>query len=236
MSLARSSPCRPKWHCCATEFRQLREEVEIWKAESHKHFCDAQYWRAMHQKALERIAQRDQEIDRLKGQVRDLRQQLFGRKSKGKAETGFAGPREDSQRSATWPATRRCRAWAAGPLPLPAVVIAPVDLPAEERCCPRCHLPYAEFPGTEDSSTIEIDVRAHRRVIQRKRYRRTCSCPDSAGDHHGPRATAVICQGDCRHFHLDDGLAGQVSLLSADTPFAGRSADLRGGPAGGHAH
>jgi hypothetical protein len=27
------------------EVRQLRQEVEFWKAESHKHFCDAQYWR-----------------------------------------------------------------------------------------------------------------------------------------------------------------------------------------------
>src|SRR5271165_7678174 len=44
------------------EVRQVREEVEYWKAESHKHFCDAQYWRAMHQQALARIARRDQEI------------------------------------------------------------------------------------------------------------------------------------------------------------------------------
>jgi HAMP domain-containing protein len=63
------------------EVRQLREEVEFWKAESHKHFCDAQYGKAMHQQALERIAQRDQEIDRLKSEVRGLRQQLFGRKT-----------------------------------------------------------------------------------------------------------------------------------------------------------
>jgi transposase len=38
-----------------------------------------------------------------------------------------------------------------------------------------------EFPGTEDSQTIEIEVRAYRRVIRRKRYRRTCQCPHVPG-------------------------------------------------------
>ena len=31
---------------------------------------------------------------------------------------------------------------------------------------------------TEDSEQLEIEVRAYRRVIRRKRYRRTCTCPD----------------------------------------------------------
>jgi hypothetical protein len=31
---------------------------------------------------------------------------------------------------------------------------------------------------TEDSQQIEIQLRAHRRVIRRKRYRATCDCPD----------------------------------------------------------
>jgi transposase len=177
------------------EVRQLRAEVEFWKAESHKHFCDAQYWRAMHQQALERIAQRDQEIDRLKAEVRGLRQQLFGRKTeKGKAE-------QAPQDLAKSPTGRR-----RGQQPghaghgrrdhshLPALV-TPLDLPADERCCPRCHQPYAEFPGTEDSETIEIDVRAHRRVICRKRYRRTCSCPGVPGIVTAPAPPRLFAKG-----------------------------------------
>lgn len=177
------------------EVRQLREEVEFWKAESHKHFCDAQYWRAMHQQALERIAKRDQEIDRLKGEVRGLRQQLFGRKTeKGKAEPTPQGLGETSsgRRRGQQPGCaghgRRDHSH------LPAVV-TPVDIPADERCCPRCHQPYAEFPGTEDSETIEIDVRAHRRVIRRKRYRRTCSCPDVPGIITAPAPPRLFAKG-----------------------------------------
>jgi transposase len=172
---------RAEMESLRSEVRQLRQDVEFWKAESYKHFCDAQYWRAMHQQALERIARRDQEIDRLKAEVRGLRQQLFGRKSeKGKAEPIPLGlekvpsGRRRGQQPGCVGHGRRDHSH------LPAMV-TPVDLPADQRCCPRCHQPYAEFPGTEDSATIEIDVRAHRRVIRRKRYRRTCSCPGVPG-------------------------------------------------------
>ena len=163
------------------DVRQLREEVDFWKAESHKHFCDAQYWRAMHQQALERIAQRNQEIDRLKGEVRGLRQQLFGRKTeKGKADQALQGQEKTSSGRRRGQQPGRAGHGRRDHSHLPAVV-TPVDLPADKCCCPKCHQPYAEFPGTEDSETIEIQVRAHRRVIRRKRYRRTCSCPGVPG-------------------------------------------------------
>jgi len=44
------------------EVDRLREEVESWKAEAHTQYCEAQYWQAMHQQALQRIAERDQQI------------------------------------------------------------------------------------------------------------------------------------------------------------------------------
>ena len=163
------------------EVRQLREEVEFWKAESHKHFCDAQYWKAMHQQALERIAQRDQEIDRLKGEVRGLRQQLFGRKTeKGDAAQILPGLEKVSSGRRRGQQPGQAGHGRRDHSHLPADIVS-ADIPAGECCCPHCHLPYAEFPGTEDSVTIEIDVRAHRRVIRRKRYVRTCSCPDVPG-------------------------------------------------------
>jgi transposase len=177
------------------EVRQLREEVEFWKAESHKHFCDAQYWRAMHQQALERIAQRDQEIDRLKGEVRGLRQQLFGRKTeKGKAKPTPQGLEKSPTGRRRGQQPGRAGHGRRDHSHLPAVV-TPVDIRADERCCPRCHQPYAEFPGTEDSETIEIDVRAHRRVIRRKRYRRTCSCPGVPGIIAAPAPPRLFAKG-----------------------------------------
>ena len=83
----------------------------------------------------------------------------------------------------------------AGTTPICRPRVTLVDLPADERCCPRCHLPYAEFPGTEDSETIEIHVRAHRRVIRRKRYRRTCSCPGVPGIITAPAPPRLFAKG-----------------------------------------
>jgi len=52
----------------------------------------------------------------------------------------------------------------------------PVVLPEDQRCCPLCHQPYADFPGTDDGDILEIEVRPYRRLYRRHRYRRTCAC------------------------------------------------------------
>jgi transposase len=54
---------------------------------------------------------------------------------------------------------------------------------------------FHSFPGTEDSETIEIEVRAHRRVIHRKRYRPTCQCPGNAGIIAAPVPPKLIPKG-----------------------------------------
>lgn len=52
-----------------------------------------------------------------------------------------------------------------------------VDLPEEEQTCSSCGKPLATMTDTEDSEQIESEVRAHRRVLRRRRYRKTCTCP-----------------------------------------------------------
>jgi transposase len=42
--------------------------------------------------------------------------------------------------------------------------------------CPACGAPLSGFPGTDDSEVLEIEVRAYRRVIRRRRYRCGCDC------------------------------------------------------------
>jgi transposase len=49
------------------------------------------------------------------------------------------------------------------------------ELPEPRRVCPRCGA--ALVPSdTEDSEQVEIEVRAYRRRIRRRRYQRTCAC------------------------------------------------------------
>ena len=55
------------------------------------------------------------------------------------------------------------------------------ELDKEQLRCPVCGLAYEEFPGSEDSEEIEIEVRAYRRRITRRRYTLSCRCAAAAG-------------------------------------------------------
>ena len=57
--------------------------------------------------------------------------------------------------------------------------------PSGARVCRGCGSPYAAN-GAEESSLVEIEVRAHRRVIRRRRWRRTCGCASSAPEVSAP--------------------------------------------------
>ena len=48
------------------------------------------------------------------------------------------------------------------------------ELAEGESRCPICGLPYEPLPGTEDSEQVEVEVRAYRRRIRRRRYKRSC--------------------------------------------------------------
>src|SRR5262249_31002179 len=106
-------------------------------------------------------------------------QQLFGRKTETAAATGTPGP--DRVHADAPP--RRPRGQQRGrPGPtrrdyshLPAVIEDHV-IPPDQGRCSRCGQPFADFPDTEASEVLEVEARAHRRVIRRRRYRPTCRC------------------------------------------------------------
>jgi transposase len=145
---------------------------ELAKAQSEK-----AYWRELHQRAKEREARLQDNIAQLQAKLRLREQQLFGRKSeKGQNLPDGAIPKPAATTS---PKPRGQQPGSPGHGRrnydhLPAQVEV-CDLPEPERCCPRCGQPYA-YSGSEDSATVGIEVRAYRRVYQRRRYRRTCTC------------------------------------------------------------
>ena len=60
--------------------------------------------------------------------------------------------------------------------------------PPNDACvCGRCGQPYAPN-GAEESTLVEIEVRAHKRVIHRPRWRRTCECASSPVEVSAPPA------------------------------------------------
>ena len=86
---------------------------------------------------------------------------------------------------------------AVGPVRSAAIIPTSLTLSKTRSCRPtsaaaRCGQPFADFPGTEDSTILEIDVRAHRRVIRRRRYRPTCSCGAHPGIVTAPPPARLI--------------------------------------------
>jgi transposase len=162
----------------------LAQEFEPWR--------QASYWKAMHDRAVQREALLKQELEQLRAQLRLREQQLFGRK----AETSAATTPTTTHRDDPPRRPRGQQRGQAGPrrrdyshLP---VVAEDQEIPGDRCCCQRCGRPFAPVSGTEDSTLLEIEVRAHRRLIRRHRYRPTCDCGAHPGIVTAPPAPRVI--------------------------------------------
>lgn len=152
---------------------------------------DGRYWRELHERAVsraqwtqkrhdhERAAARaretalETEIVKLKAQVRDLRQRVFGTRTE---QSRFFNPakfannapkRHRGQQPGTRGHGRRCQPH----LPTQTEVVELAD-----PSCPQCGLPFGEMPGVEQREVLELEVRAYRRRIQRRRWRPVCRC------------------------------------------------------------
>ena len=144
----------------------------------------------MHKQALARQSELEARVAELEAKLRLREQQLFGRKSEAGGKAGEAVPT---------PKPKTPRGQQPGkPGPprrdyshLPAADEV-VDLPPEQQLCSSCGLPFDPFPGTEDSAVLEVEVKAYRRVIRRRRYRPTCGCGAHPGIVTAPAADRVI--------------------------------------------
>ncbi|MBT9151185.1 MAG: hypothetical protein DDT40_01370 [candidate division WS2 bacterium] len=117
----------------------------------------------------------------LEGENNYLRKQLYGAKSekqKTKERKGNLSPADKEE-------TKRERGAQDGhqghgrkiPENLP-VVEEFYELPEEERYCKRCGLPVEELSSTEDSYEIGVRKTYFLRRNRKKKYKKTCSCPN----------------------------------------------------------
>ncbi|SIO63175.1 transposase [Singulisphaera sp. GP187] len=135
----------------------------------------------------------------MRGENRTLQDRLFGRRSEkasSQDRSNHLDGEDDPPRST--PPKRGQRIDRPGPIRrdyshLP-VVEDVRELPLEQRVCPRCGAALSPS-DTEDSEQIEIEVRAYRRRIRRRRYQRTCNCADCARTVTAPPAPKLIPKG-----------------------------------------
>jgi transposase len=158
------------------EVLELRQNVDQLRRANAELRQQVGYWKAMHARAV----QLGSEVEELRGENRTLQVQLFGRKSETAPSQDRSNHLEgDEDQVPSTPPKRGQRKDRPGPTRrdyshLP-VVEELRELPAERRVCLRCGAALAPS-DTEDSEQIEIEVRAYRRRIRRRRYQRTCTC------------------------------------------------------------
>jgi transposase len=177
----------------------LRLEIADLRRENAELRQQVGYWKAQHARAVRRAERLEADLEQLRGENRELRDQLFGRKT----ETASAQDRsnrlegEDDQPPST-PPRKGQRKDRPGPVRrdyshLP-VVEDVRELPEEQRACPQCGEPLSPS-DTEDSQQIEIDVKAYRRLIRRRRYQRTCTCANCPRTITAPGSPKLIPKG-----------------------------------------
>ncbi len=182
------------------EVLELRQEVTELRRENAELRQQVGYWKAMHARALQRTEKLEAEVVQLRGENRKLQDQYFGRKSEksaskdrsnhleGETEPGPSTPPKRGQRSDRPGPPRRDYSL------LPVVVEPPRELAEDQRVCPHCGAALSPS-DTEDSQQIEIEVRAYRRLIRRRRYRRTCPCSNCPRTVTAPPAPKLIPKG-----------------------------------------
>jgi transposase len=164
------------------EVPELRAEVERLKRDNLEQRQQVGYWKSRHRDALLRIAALEQQVAQLEGEKRQLQADLFGRRSEITPPNDRSNHLDDPRDQTQQPKPKRGQQPGnPGPqrrdyssLPVRERFL---ELPAEQCVCPDCGQPLRLRSDTEDSEQIEIDVRAYRRLIHRRRYERTCTCP-----------------------------------------------------------
>jgi transposase len=161
---------------------RLREENQALREQAIWSRGNANYYKRMHRKALERLEEKDGQVEALQSKVCELKHRLFGRKTErskaAKSDLGLIGPKlkRGQQRGAVGHG-RKIRE----NLPVLEVEVLP---PAEQIFCAHCNKPWVLLGEPEVSEAIEWEVRLFRKRTKRPKFRRPqgCTCADGRAD------------------------------------------------------
>ena len=197
------------------EVRHLRKENAALRKENAALKKENKRLREENARLYALLVEKDERVAELEGEVALLKQELYGKKTekekqdqsdeanedsdeKGKdSNSSKADHNKDSSSQDTKDTTsekpnRRPKRKDYSHLPLNVVIS---DVQDEEKVCSHCGMPFRPFIDLYESETIEVDVRAHRRKLCRKRYIRRCNCPGTPRILSGPSFGKVVPSG-----------------------------------------
>ena len=159
-------------------------------------YCEKNYYRSLHEKAKTREELLKQEVQQLKARIRYLEQKLYGRKSEKKSSS----EKNTSSSSDDPPKKERGQQPGSpghGRRDYSHLPVEEESYELDQAICPKCDCPFHEDPllGTDDSETIEIEVKAYRRKAKRKKYKKTCQCEGVPGIITAPGPPKLINKG-----------------------------------------
>ena len=159
-------------------------------------YCEKNYYRSLHEKAKTREELLKQEVQQLKARIRYLEQKLYGRNSEKKNSS----EKNTSSSSDDPPQKERGQQPGSpghGRRDYSHLPVEEETYELDEAVCPKCRCSFHEDPllGTDDSETIEIEVKAYRRKAKRKKYKKTCQCEGVPGIITAPGPPKLINKG-----------------------------------------
>ena len=152
--------------------------------------CEAGFRRSLHHKALLRQEALKKKIKEQKGQIRDLRNRVFGKKSEKKSsgkKDGKPKPSKSKRHRGQQPGSKGHGRTERPDLPQKEEV---VDFP-ETPACSKCGELYT-LDESKESEIIEVDVKAYKRKIIRHRMKKGCSCKGTPDTITAPAPAKVL--------------------------------------------
>jgi transposase len=186
-SLLLADPVAEQLLALTSLVQELREEVGQLRAENaqlrqqvSELKCDVGYWKSRHADAVGRNIKMQAELDLANAEIRLLKGERFGKQSEKQSSTDRSNDLIDPLQP---PPTKKKRGQQPGRSApqrrdyshLPARTQI-VDLGENEKLCDCCGEPLADLGFKDDSEQLEIETIVYRKVVRRRRLRRTCDC------------------------------------------------------------
>lgn len=158
--------------CNANRYKELHQrDIAIRERMQYEHEHEIRILKQKHKEKEEAYLH---EIAELKAKLALRERQLFGKKSEkdtSKNESENSPEKQRGRGQQKGKAAPSKRDYSHLPITVEVQSIDEHDL-----LCPCCNAPYVDIGSSEDSDTIEIEVKAHIRRVKRKKYKRSCQC------------------------------------------------------------
>ncbi len=166
--------------------------IQLTQAEHIELKWNGNYWKRQHEHLKKQNEELKQALELAHAKIRDLEQRLYGKKSE-KGTTRRDTPADDRSASCRSRGQQKgSQGHGRTPRPDLPVVEEERDVAAEDKECCICGKAYGLLAQTEDSRIIEVQVKAHVRLIRRKMYTQACECDGVPGLITAPPAPRLM--------------------------------------------